>query len=146
MKRRNRRILWGVGIAAAVLVVAAGVAWWFRVPLLELVPTPPIVITEKDQGSVVHLLQGQRLEVRLPGNINASSAWRAGIPLTFLPQTGASSFTRDPSAANEGDGYESLTFTATGKGFGPLFIDEMPNNDQNSLQPSRSFSVIVSVQ
>jgi len=146
VKRRHRRVLWGVGIAAAVLVVAAGVAWWFRVPLLELVPTPPIVISEKDQGSVVHLLQGQRLEVRLPGNINASSAWRVGIPLTYLPQTGASTFTRNPAAANEGDGYQALTFTATGKGAGPLFINEVPNNDQNSYQPSRSYSVIVSVK
>ena len=103
MKRRHRRVLWGVGIAAAVLVVAAGVAWWFRVPLLELVPTPPIVITEKDQGSVVHLLQGQRLEIRLPGNINASSAWRVGIPLSYLPQPGASPFTRIANPCSKGD-------------------------------------------
>jgi hypothetical protein len=69
-----------------------------------------------------------------------------GIPLTFLPQTGASTFTRNPAATNQGDGYQSLTFTATGKGAGPLFVNELPKNDQNSYQPSRSYSVIVSVQ
>ncbi|MDR3685842.1 MAG: hypothetical protein P4L93_02635 [Coriobacteriia bacterium] len=146
MKRRHRRLLWGVGTAAAVLVALAGVAWWFRVPLLELIPTPPVVITDTAQGSVVHLLQGQHLEVRLRGNMHSDTTWHVGIPLTFLPQSGDSTFTRDPAAAKEGDGYQSLYFTATGKGFGPLFLDELPNNDQNSYQPSRSFSVIIAVQ
>ena len=146
VRRRQRRILWRVGIVAAVLVAVAGVAWWFRVPLLQLVPTPPVVITEKDQGRVVHLLQGEHLEVRLPGNMHSGSTWHVGIPLTFLPETGDSTFTRNPQAAIEGDGFQSLTFTATSKGFGPLFLDELPDNDQNSYQPSRSYSVIISVQ
>ena len=146
MKRRHRRILWRVGISAAVLVALLAVAWWFRVPLLQLVPTPPVIITEKDQGRVVNLLQGEHLEVRLPSNMHSGSTWRDGIPLTFLPQTGDSTFTRNPIAATEGDGYQSITFTATGKGFGPLFLDYLPDSDQNSYEPSRSFSAIISVQ
>jgi len=134
-----------LGVAVA-LLLAAAVLWSLRTPLLQLIPTPPVVITEKDRGRTVNLTPGQRLEVRLPSNSNSGSTWRVGIPLTFLPPTGEVTFTGTPNAEKVGDGYQSTIFIATGKGSGPLFLDYLPDNNQNSLTPTHSFSVIVSVQ
>jgi predicted secreted protein len=146
MKRRQKRRLTVLAVVVAALLVVAGTLWTYRTPLLQLVPTPPVVVTEKDQGRTINLLAGQRLEVRLPSNAHTDSTWRATIPLSFLPQTGDPTFTGAANAVNEGDGYQSTIFTATGKGFGPLFLGYLPNNDQNSYSPSRSFTVIVRVQ
>lgn len=146
LKRQQRRIALVVGIVLLLIIWAGATAWVFREPLMSLVPTPPLVITEKDQGRTIHMIVGERLEVRLPSNVDSGSTWRAGMPLSFLPQSHSAAFHATPGAAKAGDGYEALTFIATGKGIGPLFIGYMPDNDQNSFQPSRSFSVIVTVQ
>jgi predicted secreted protein len=146
VRRRRKRIALIVAAALALILVAAAVVWVFRAPLLELIPTPPVVVTEKDQGRRIDLVRGQRLEVRLPSNSNSGSTWRAGMPLPFLPPTGEVTFTGTPNAETPGDGYQSTLFVATEKGVGPLFLGYLPDNDQNSYTPTKSFSVIVSVQ
>lgn len=145
MRKRRRRALTIAAVAAAIIIAAAAMLWLFRVPILELVPTPPIVVTEKDQGRVISMVRGERLEVRLPSNAYSGSTWRVGMPLPFLPQTGAS-FTGLARPPKVGDGYQSTTFVATDKGFGPLFLGYLPDSDQNSYTPSRSFTVVVSVK
>lgn len=143
-RRTRRRIAVGVGVVAALILTAAVVWTFFRTPLLELIPTPPIVITEKDAGRTVDLTPGQRLEVRLPSNSNSGSKWRVGIPLSFMLFDGRMTFTGSPNAENVGDGYQSMTLLVTGTGTGPLFLDYIPDDNQNTLTPERSFSVIVS--
>ena len=146
MPRRWRQIALVGGTALALVLAAVAAVWWFRTPLLELIPTPPVVVTEKDQGRVIGLIAGERLEVRLPSNIYSGSTWRAATPLSFLPQTGQMTFTRLPGAEKTGDGYQSMQFIATGKGLGPLFLSYLPDNDQSSYTPSQSFSIIISVK
>jgi predicted secreted protein len=146
MKRRQRRIImWVVG-AVIGLVVAAAVAWAFRVPLLRLLPSPPVVITDQDNGRIVNILQGQTLEVHLRGNRFSGYRWFLGVPISFLQQTGDVTFTEDATPAHPGDGSQSLSFRAIAPGMGPLFLGYLPETNQNSDQPSKSFRVVVAVQ
>lgn len=144
--RRRLRVFGLVAGVLITLVVVAAAAWSFRAPLLSLLPAPPVVITERDNGTTVNLLQGQRLEVQLPSNRNAPSIWKADIPLGYLPQDGQSTFTETESRAEAGDGYQSTFFRATGTGTGPLFLSYLPKDNQNSYAPSKSFRVVVIVR
>jgi hypothetical protein len=141
--RKRRRIGVYIGIAAVLLAVAAGAIWWFRVPLLKLIPTPPVVITEKSGGTTVYLTPGQRLEVRLPANRFAASRWREGIVVPFLQQQGDPTFTETDAPAKPGDGYQSTTFLVTDTGMGPLFMGYMPDSDQSGYAPTQSFRLVV---
>jgi hypothetical protein len=138
---RERRLALIAGVVA-VAVLGAAVLWTFRVPIMLTVPTPPIVVTEKDQSRVVNMLIGQRIEVRLPVNSHDQAAWHVGRPLPFLPQVEGVAYT-PVLLAPEGEGYQSTTFVAIGKGSGPLFLGYLPNANQNSYEPTRSFSVVV---
>ena len=146
MRRRQRRMITGVVLALAALAVAAGVAWSFRVPLLRLLPTPPVVITDHDNGRTISLLQGETLEVRLRGNRLSGYRWFMGMPVSFLEQTGDVTFTEDTSPARPGDGSQSTSFRAIATGMGPLFLSYLPENNQNSYEPSKSFHVVVEVR
>lgn len=130
-------------VSAAVLVTAVVVN---RVTLYELIPTPPVVVTEKDQGSTVVLTRGQRLAVDLRGNSLSGSTWRANIPLPFLPQMDTVTFQPDQSPATPGDGVQTTLFKAVSVGKGPLFLNYTSDADQNALQPGRTFSIIVTVK
>lgn len=143
---RRRRIAAAIGWTLAVLLAAAGLAWWFRTPLMSVLPIPPVVVTGTDYGHVVTLEQGQRLEVRLPSSRDATSTWRVGIPLSFLREEAQSTFVESALPAHRGDGYQSVFFRAVGKGSGPLFLSYLPIKDQNSLTPSKSFTVVVVVR
>jgi predicted secreted protein len=145
MSKRRRAFGVIAGMLITLIVVAAA-AWSLRTQLLSLLPTPPVVITERDYGTTVNLLQGQRLEVRLPSNRNSSSVWRADIPLGYLPQDGQATFTEAESPAKVGDGYQSTFFRATGAGRGPLFLSYLPKENQNSYAPSKAFRVVVIVR
>ena len=146
MRRRQQRIVTGVVIALVAVVVVGAVAWAFRVPLLELVPSPPVVISDTDNGRVINLLQGQTLEVHLRGNRLSGYRWHLGIPVSFLLQTGSETFTEDASPAQPGDGSQSLSFRAVDTGTGPMFLSYLPESNQNSFQPSKSFRVVVIVR
>jgi predicted secreted protein len=144
--RRRRRVLGLIAGVLVTLLVVASAAWSLRAPLLSLLPTPPVIITERDNGTTIELLQGQRLEVRLASNRTSPSVWRAAIPLDYLPQDGQPTFTEAESATKAGDGYQSMFFRATGTGTGPLFLSYLPKKDQNSYTPSKSFRVVVIVR
>ena len=144
--RRRQRVLGLVAGMLIALLAVAGAAWWFRSPLLSLLPSPPIVITERANGTTVTLSRGQRLEVRLPSNRTSPSVWKADIPLGYLPQDGQSTFTESESPTKPGDGYQSMFFRATGTGTGPLFLSYLPTANQNSYEPSKSFRVVVIVR
>ena len=145
MKRRTRLALSIAAVlvsaAALVAVVAAN-----RVALLDLIPTPPVVVTEQDQGSTVTLLRGQRLAVDLRSNSLSGSTWRANIPLSFLPQMATVTFTPDASPATPGAGVQRSLFKAVAAGKGPLFMNYTSDSDQNALKPSRTYSIIVTVK
>lgn len=111
-----------------------------------MLPLPPVVVSGADYGRVITLDQGQRLEVRLPSSRDATATWRVGIPLNFLRGEDQSTFTESASPTHPGDGYQSVTFQAVDKGSGPLFLSYLPIKDQNSLTPSRSFTVVVVVR
>jgi predicted secreted protein len=127
------------GVLAAVIVVE-------RIPILDLLPKPPVAVTEKNQGDVVHLARGQRLAVTLRGNSLSGATWRANIPVSFLEQDSVVTFQPDAKPASPGDGVQTMTFRATGAGQGPLFLNYATESDQNSLKPTRTFSVVVVVQ
>jgi predicted secreted protein len=146
MRRKTQRVLTGVIIGVVALAVAAVVAWMFRTQLLALIPTPPVVITEQDNGTRVTLLQGQRLEVRLRSNRLSGYRWLLGIPTPMLAQTGEATFTEDSAPAKPGDGVQSTTFLAVNTGTGPLFMSYLPENDQNSFTPEKSFRVTVTIR
>ena len=146
MRRRTRRTIVWVVVGLVAVLVAAAVAWAFRVPLLTLLPSPPVVITDTDNGHIISLLQGQTLEVHLRGNRLSGYRWHLGVPVSFLEQTGTDTFTEDAKPAHPGDGYQSLSFRAVGTGMGPLFLGYLPESDQNSYQPSVSFRVTVNVR
>ena len=143
MRRRHRRIAIGVGITLVALVALGVAAWLFRVQLLELVPTPPVVISDADNGRTVSILEGQTLEVHLRSNRYTGSTWHLGIPVTYLEPTGQMTFIEDQNPAKPGDGYQTLSFRVTGTGTGPLFLDYLSDADQGSYQPSKSFRVVV---
>jgi predicted secreted protein len=144
--RRRRRAFGLIAGVLITLVVVAAAAWSFREPLLSLLPTPPVVITERDNGTTVNLLQGQRLEVRLPSNRDSPSVWKADIPLAYLPQDGQPTFTEADAPSKAGDGYQSTYFRATGIGTGPLFLSYLPKDNQNSYAPSKAFRIVVIVR
>jgi predicted secreted protein len=144
---RNRRKVMRIAILClAALLVLAALAWSLRAPILGMLPVPPVVITEHDNGTTVELSQGQRLEVRLPSNRDSKNVWRASMPLDYLPQESESTFTESESPAKAGDGYQSTLFRATGKGTGPLFMSYLPKDNANSYTPSMSFRVVVIVR
>lgn len=144
--RRRGRIGITIGIALVALVAASGLAWLFRTPLLSILPIPPVVVTGAEYGRVITLDQGQRLEVQLPSNRTSGNTWRVGIPLSFLREEGQSAFTESAMPAHPGDGYQSITFRAAEKGSGPLFLSYLPVANQNSLTPSKSFTIVVVVR
>ena len=144
--RRHVRTTAIAGCAVGILLVAAGAAWWFRVPLFGLLPARPVVITQTDGGKIVNLAVGQRLEVRLPSNPSSHTAWRATMPLDFLPQEGESSFEASGSPTTRGAGTQAFMFRATRPGSGPLFLGLLPTNDRNSYQPTTTFSIVVVVR
>ena len=143
MRRRHRRIGIGVAITLVTLIALGVAAWFFRVQLLELVPTPPVVITDADNGRTIDILQGQTLEAHLRSNRYSGSTWHLGIPVSYLEQTGQMAFIEDQNPAQPGDGYQTLSFRVTGTGAGPLFLDYLPDSNQGSYQPSKSFRVVV---
>jgi predicted secreted protein len=138
-------IRWTAIVFVALCAIAL-VAWTYRSQLLVLIPSPPIVVTVNEDGHMIKVLQGQTIEVRLPSNRYSGYSWQQGIPVKFLQQTGDVTFTEDSPAKTPGDGVQSLSFRVTGAGTGPLFLSYLPDNDQNSLMPSKSFRVIVSAQ
>jgi predicted secreted protein len=146
MRQRRRRLLGIIITTLIALAALSALAWQFRAPLLQLVPTPPVVVTERDQGRVIQLIQGQRLEVRLPSNRTSGRFWRNDIPLPFLTPTGEMRFAENPSAKKPGDGVQSTMFRATGRGTGPLFMSYLSVADENSYAPSASFRVVVVVR
>ena len=146
MRRRRRRVMTVVAVVLAAVLVVAAVGWLFRVQLLYLIPTPPVVVTERDQDKTVQLLQGQNLEVRLRTNRFSTGVWQVGMPLSFLRQRSEIAFSPDAKPAHAGDGYDSLSFFAADKGEGPLFIDFVPQDNQNTLTPEKSFRIVVVVR
>jgi hypothetical protein len=145
-RRRRKRILRATIISVAVVAVLAAVAWQFRTQLLSLIPTPPVVIDQDSNGQVVTILQGQKLEVRLPLNRNDNLRWEVEIPPPYLTQTGDVTFTESSSPSRAGDGYQSTTFLATGTGKGPLFMDLVSPADQQDSPPGKAFRVVVEVR
>ena len=143
MRLRKRHIR-AIAISVAALLGVALVAWVFRTPLLRLIPTPPVVVTVLDNGREINLLQGQRLEIRLPVNSYSGDRWHLGVPLPFLEE-GDSTFTQSSLPTKAGDGLQATTFTAVSAGNGPLFMSLLPESDQNSLEPSMSFRIVVIV-
>jgi predicted secreted protein len=145
--RRSRKLEQRLIIAGVVVAVlaATGAAWVFRTPLIELIPTPPVVITEKDNGGVVNILKGQHVEVRLPVNRLSGGRWHVGIPVPYLEQRGDITFTEADNPAQPGDGTQTTPFVAVDKGSGPLFMGYLPDTDQNSMSPTKSFHVVVMV-
>ena len=131
-------------LVSAVVLVTAAVA--NRSFFYELIPTPPIVVTEKDQGSNIVLIRGQKLAVDLRSNSLSGSTWRANMPLSFLPQTDSATFLPDASPATPGDGVQTTLFKAVSVGRGPLFLNLTSDADQNALKPGRTFSIIVTVR
>jgi hypothetical protein len=143
-KKTRKRLVTILGVAVIVAAVA-GAAWWFRTPLLQLIPTPPIVVTDTDNGRTIQMLQGEHLEVRLRGNRLGLSRWEVGIPLPFLVQQGDMSFTEDSSPAHPGDGYQSIPFVAVSSGAGPLFLGYQSMSDPSGYSPSKAYHLIIVV-
>jgi predicted secreted protein len=146
VRARRRRVVTIVASVVAAVLLLAAAGWLFRVQLLYLIPTPPVIVTERDQDKTVHLLQGQNLEVRLKTNQFSGSVWQVGMPLSFLRQRSDISFTPDSKPAHVGDGYDSISFFAAERGEGPLFIDLVPEDNQNTLNPEKSFRILVDVR
>jgi predicted secreted protein len=144
VKPRAKLALSIAAVILAAAVLAAAIAY-YRVAIYDFIPTPPIVVTEKDHRSNVTLQRGQRLAVQLRGNSLSGSTWRSNMPLSFLPEQTAS-FQPDQSPKNAGDGVQTTTFKAVDVGQGPLFLNYTDNENQNSLQPGRTFSIVVTVQ
>jgi hypothetical protein len=144
MKKRQQQVNMAAAVVAVVLL-AVFALWWFHVPF-PLLPPHPIVLTEKDQGRIVNMFVGQTIEVRLPSNAYSRKTWIVGRPLPFLANIGNVTFTGTVLAAKPGDGYQSMTFMAIDRGSGPLLLGYMAEHNQNSYQPSQSFSVSVSVR
>lgn len=144
--RLRKRTLRTIAITIGALLVLGVAAWWFRTPLLKLIPTPPVVVTVDDGGRVISLLQGQRLEVQLPANSYSGNRWHQGIPLPYVQEVGDSTFTQSTSPSKLGDGIQSTTFEAIAPGTGPLYMSLLPDSDQNSITPSMTFRVIVVVR
>ena len=146
MRARRRRVVTIAAIVLAAVLALAAVAWSFRVQLLYLIPTPPVIVTERDQDKTVQLLQGQNLEVRLKANQYSTGVWQVGMPLSFLRQRSDIAFSPDSKPTHAGDGYDSVSFFAAEKGVGPLFIDFVPQDNQNTLNPEKSFRIVVVVR
>jgi len=126
-----------------VSVVALGAAVYSeRALVLSWLPTPPVVVTERNYGQAVRVLQGQRIAVKLRGNSLSGSAWRPGLVPPFLQLTEAT-FQPDATPATQGDGTQTSTFRAIGVGQGPLFLNYTDQADQNTVKPARTFSIVV---
>lgn len=117
-------------------------AYMERGLVLSLLPTPPVVVTDQDFGKVVHVLQGQRLAVKLSGNSLSGSQWRVGIAPPFLRLIEAT-FQPSGSPVTPGDGTQTTTFRVMGAGQGPLFMNYTSQADQNVIKPGRTFSIVV---
>ena len=130
-----------VGLLVAVTVLGAAV-YVKRGLVLSYLPTPPVVVSDRDFGKVVHVLQGQRLAVKLAGNAQSGSAWRQGIVPPFL-EFAEATFQPNSPAATPGDGVQTTTFRVIDAGQGPLFLNYTDQADQNSIKPARTFSIVV---
>ena len=131
-----------LGAVLVALVLLGVAAYVERGLVLSLLPTPPVVVTDQDFGKVIHVLQGQRLAVKLSGNSLSGSQWRVGIAPPFLRLTEAT-FEPSDSPATAGDGTQTTMFRVTGSGQGPLFMNYTNQADENTIKPGRTFSIVV---
>jgi predicted secreted protein len=138
------RINLALAVAALIIsVIVLGAAGYAKRGLvLGLLPTPPVVVTDRDHGQVVRVLQGQRIAVQLRSNSLSGSVWRPGLVPPFLQLTEAT-FQPDAKPATAGDGTQTSIFKATEPGQGPLFLNYTDQADQNVIKPARTFSVVV---
>ncbi len=131
-----------ITVLIASVAVLGGAIYVRRDLVLGLLPTPPVVVTEQNYGSVINVLRGQRIAVRLRGNSQSGSAWRAGIVPPFLQLTEAT-FQPDTSPPVQGDGTQTTFFRVVDGGQGPLFLNYTDQADQNTVKPARTFSIVV---
>jgi hypothetical protein len=143
---KRRRFVRATLVSLILVGLLLVLAWTFRTQLLALIPTPPVVIDQNSDGQVVTMLQGERLEIRLPLNRYDNERWELGIPLSYMQQVGDVTFTQSSAPSRPGDGYQSTTFLATGTGQGPLFMDLVSDSNQQTLAPIKSFRVVVTVR
>ena len=143
MRIQQRRLITRIVIAAVAVVVLGGVLWTFRTPILQVVPTPPVVVAEKDNGRIIHLLVGQTLEVRLRANRVDGQLWQVRLPVKFLEQTAGGGFQDDLTPKTPGDGTQVVLFRVTGVGTGPLFMAAGQQADVSAQRPTVAFHVIV---
>jgi len=105
----------------------------------------PIVLSEKDAGSVQQLAVGQRLEITLEANPTTGYQWAVdgGLP-PCIEQIGEPEYKAQSSAIG-GGGTETWTFAGKSAGQGDLKLKYW-RSFEPTVPPVKTFSVTVHVK
>ncbi len=73
-------------------------------------------LTEEDSGSTIQLREGERIIVKLPGNLTTGYSWEVEqMEAALLAQVGEREYDRDSKLIGAGE-INTFTFEATGQG------------------------------
>jgi len=129
-----KRLVAATIACAAILATVAGCA-----------PSAVTLRTEHN-GTSVTLEEGQTLEIALPSNPSTGYSWLVAAMPACLESAGESVFESEAAAGVVGaGGTETLTFTATQAGSGPLAL-EYKRSWETGVEPADTFTAEVTVK
>jgi inhibitor of cysteine peptidase len=104
-----------------------------------------VTLTDKDNGSKVQLVPGQKLSVSLESNPTTGYSWRANpLDEKVLKQLGEPVFKADTTGLMGAPGVEVFEFQAVGPGTTPLNM-AYSRSWEKGVKPEKTFSASVTV-
>jgi len=102
-----------------------------------------LLLEEPDSGSIIYLIQGDALSVRLPANPSTGFTWSvASNAPSVLAPGGDPRFEPPPTPRPGAGGFQTIEFRVAGGGAAFLFFDDTAPSEKDS-PPARTWSVFV---